>query len=110
MKVGYHITMKKNIPSILKTGLIPKMPLDYEDIKGVYLFKTLEDVETALYQWMGERIDGIEDATGRPYLETLLTVNLDGLDDDLIDSVEYEWICTVLISPERILSINYEYH
>lgn len=43
-RIMYHITSKKDLPSILKYGLIPKKPsyntpkeLDYKYAKGVYL-------------------------------------------------------------------------
>ena len=106
--IGYHITRRKNIPSIKNNGLIPKIPEDYGengDIKGVYLFKSYTDCENALYNWLGERIEEWEEETGKKYDEVLLKINLTGLQADLINSVEFEWICINTISPERIISI-----
>lgn len=106
---GYHITRRLNIDSIMEDGLLPRIPEDYGysgDIEGVYLFKTYEDAQTALYQWLGERIDEWEEETGEEYDEVCLVVDLSGLEEYLIDSVEYEWICTDIIEPERIIKIK----
>lgn len=100
---AYHVTSSKNMKSILSDGLEPRVPEDFGekgDLKGVYLFKTYEDTENALYNWLGERIGDIEDETGEDYDEVILKINIDGL--DLYDSVEYEWVCLEYISPERI--------
>ena len=107
--LGYHITRRLNIDSIKENGLLPKVPEDFGedgDIEGVYLFKTYDDAQTALYQWLGERIDDWEEKTGEEYDEVCLVVDLSGLEEYLINSVEYEWICTVKIDPERILKIK----
>lgn len=68
------------------------------DIQGVYLFKSLEDVETALLNWLGERMD--ETKAG-----TLLRI-----DSEFISSVEtgagYEVRVTEPIPPEAIKVLN----
>jgi hypothetical protein len=102
---AYHVTSSKNLPSIMENGLIPNIPEDYGDkgdIKGIYLFKTLDDLDNALYNWLGERIDDIEEESGVDYDEVTLKVNITGLEKDLIDTVEYEWVCLVKIDPSRI--------
>lgn len=107
--IGYHITRRSNLDSIMKYGLLPRVPEDYGDsgdIEGVYLFKTMDDAKTALYQWLGERIDEWEEETGEEYDEVVLSVELTGLEQYLIDSVEYEWICTTTINPEKIIKIE----
>ena len=103
---GYHVTRRKNLPSIKRNGLLPQVPEDYGDsgdIKGVYLFKSLNDTQTALYQWLGERIEEWEEENNENYGEVILKVDLSGL--DLIDSVEYEWISTDIIEPNRIIDV-----
>ena len=92
----------------MKTGLEPRIPEDYAntgDVQGVYLFKTLDDTKNALYNWLGERIDDIEEETGKPYDEVVLKINIAGLEEYLIDSVEYEWTCIVRIEPSRIIEV-----
>ena len=104
--IGYHVTRRKNLKSILKNGIEPRIPKDYGDtgdIKGVYLFKSLEDTETALYSWLGERIEDWEEENDKEYDEVVLAINIKDL--DLFDSVEYEWICLEDIKPDRIIDI-----
>lgn len=106
--LGYHVTSKRNIKSIMKKGLVPHVPEDYGtdgDIEGVYLFKSIEDTRNALYNWFGERIEEIEEETGRDYNEVCLEVDLTDMEGSLIDSVEYEWTCVDVIPPERILRV-----
>lgn len=106
--VAYHVTRRKNLKSIMKKGLIPSIPLDYGtngDIEGVYLFKTIDDAKTALYNWLGERIEEWEEENDAEYDEVLLKIDISDLDSYLIDSVEYEWICTCTIQPNKILDV-----
>jgi hypothetical protein len=105
---AYHVTSRNNLKSIMKKGLEPRIPEDYADtgdIKGVYLFKTLDDTKNALYNWLGERIEEIEEEIGKPYDEIVLKINISGLEEYLIDSVEYEWTCTVRIESSRIIEV-----
>ncbi len=107
--VGYHVTRRENVPSIMESGLQPRVPEDYGDsgdIEAVYLFKSLDDAKNALYNWLGERIEEWEEENGEEYDEVVLVVDLSGMEADLIDSVEYEWTCVAAISPDRILEIN----
>ena len=39
------------------------------------------------------------------YDEVVLKIDIDGLEQDLIDSVEYEWICISTIEPSRIVDV-----
>lgn len=105
---AYHVTSRRNLKSIMKNGLEPRIPEDYGengDTKGVYLFKTLEDTENALFNWLGERIEEIEEETGEEYDEVVLKIDISNLEDELIDTVEYEWLCLVKIEPFRIVDI-----
>lgn len=107
-KYAYHVTSRKNLKSIMKKGLEPRIPEDYGengDIKGVYLFKTLEDTENALFNWLGERIEEIEEETGKEYDEIVLKVDISGLQEKLLDTVEYEWVCLVNIESSRIVDV-----
>lgn len=106
---GYHITRRENLDSIKNNGLEPRVPLDYGetgDIKGIYFFKTLKDTKTALYQWLGERIDEWEEEYDEQYDEICLKVDLTEYKNRLIDSVEYEWIYTEKIPFSKIIKIS----
>lgn len=108
LEFAYHVTRRKNIPSIKKHGLKPRIPKDYGthgDIKGVYLFKTIEDTQNALYNWLGERIEEWEEENDKEYDEVVLKINISGLEEHLIDSVEYEWTCLVNIDPSRVVDV-----
>ena len=58
MKIYFHVTKKENLEKILKEGLIPKigeMSQDLgEKVSRIYLFKTEEDMNHALANWMGQ--------------------------------------------------------
>ena len=107
--VGYHITRQANLKKIIKNGLEPRVHEDFGesgDIKGIYLFKTIDDCENALSNWFGERIEEWEEDNDKEFKESLIVVDLTGL--DLFDSVEYEWVCLEHISPDRFLEV-YKY-
>lgn len=107
--IAYHVTSERNIRNIKKNGIIPKIPEDFGekgDMKAVYLFKTKDDMDIALGSWFGERIDDWEEENEKDYKETCLTVDLTGLEDELYDSVEYEWTCFATITTDRILSLE----
>lgn len=59
----YHVTPTKNIPSIMKKGLIPSSPEDMNDEKGIYLFKDKEFAIDAVMNWLGDRFDEDEPLT-----------------------------------------------
>jgi hypothetical protein len=106
---AYHVTRKENLASIKAKGLELNVPADYGDmgdVKGIYLFKTIDDTENALYNWLGERINEWEEENDQAYNEVVLKVNITGLKNDLIDSVAYEWICLVNIEPSRIEDVQ----
>jgi len=104
--IGYHITREKLLPQILKKGLEPRVPQDYGDrgdMKGVYLFKTVDDFDNALTNWFGERIEEWEEEKNKEFDESLIVVDLTGL--ELYDSVEFEWTCLEHIHPDRFLEV-----
>jgi hypothetical protein len=101
--IGYHITFKHLIDVIKEEGLKPQVPSDMEDIEAVYLFKTIDDAKNALMNWLGERIEEMEEEQDMTFEELCLEIDLTGL--EIVDTVEYEWACLDLITPDRILSI-----
>lgn len=107
-KFSYHVTRRKNLKSILEKGILKSIPLDYGDsgdIEAVYLFKSIDDVKNALYNWLGERIEEWEEENNEDYDEVVLKVDIEGLENYLYDSVEWEWTCLIDITPDRILEI-----
>ena len=107
-KFAYHVTSRKNLTSIKSKGIEPRVPTDYGDngdAKAVYLFKTEDDTNTALSQWLGERIDDWEEENDTEYDEIVLKININGLEEYLIDTVEYEWTCLTHIEPSRIVDV-----
>ena len=105
---AYHVTSRKNLKSIKSKGLEPRVSTDYGDnggAKAVYLFKTEDDTKTALSQWLGERICDWEEENDTEYDEIVLKINITGLDEYLIDTVDYEWTCLIHIDPSRIVDV-----
>lgn len=105
----YHVTLKDNLNSILKDGLIPQIGERSFDIgekeKVVYLFHSIDDVEEALLNWLG---DWYTDNYGIDTPLALLEVNLP--DDFLIEnsSVQYEKISKNVIPPQYISFLREE--
>jgi superfamily I DNA and RNA helicase len=107
MRFAYHVTPRRFLKTILRDGLLPKAPEDYGtsgDTKAVYLFKNLDDVENALMNWLGERINEIEDETGVEEDVIVLKIDIAGL-KGFLASVEYELVYPDVIGPERVLEI-----
>lgn len=54
----FHVTPVENLQSIMKNGLQPQIGDRSEQCgektKAIYLFHSLEDVDNALYNWLGE--------------------------------------------------------
>ena len=103
--IAYHITSEKNIDSILKGGLLLNKTEDtfYEEMEGIFLFKTKQDQEDGLTNWLGERIEEIEEETGVSYNETSILVNISDLN---VIERKWELICLEPIPPERILVVE----
>lgn len=96
-KVLYHVTKKENYDSIMKNGLIPMIGERSEQLEsadGVYMFPTLEDMETALGQWLGWEFEDDEELYA---LSITLPVNF-----PLEETCEFERVSRLPISPEYI--------
>lgn len=63
----FHVTDMKNLSSIIKFGLIPQIGsnslLCDEQVPAIYFFPNFEEMNNALYNWLGEIFDerNIED-------------------------------------------------
>lgn len=106
---AYHVTRRENLPSIYKRGLLPRVPEDFGlvgDKKGIYLFKTYDDMENAFYNWLGMWIEDWEETHGEDYDEVALKIDMSKIYPESIeDSVDYEWIVTETIPPEAIIKV-----
>jgi hypothetical protein len=104
--LAYHVTFKHLLPSIRQQGLVPHVPDDtvFTELKAVFLFKSKEDAKNALYNWLGERIEEMEEEAGFEFEDVLLTVDISGL--DCVETTGYEWSCLNVIEPRRILKVE----
>jgi hypothetical protein len=55
----YHVTAKKNLPSIKSQGILPSAltPVDIGDKPAVFLFKDKIEMEDAVGNWLGDKFD-----------------------------------------------------
>lgn len=101
--VCYHVTLMDNLNSIMEKGLIPTIGERSEDCgeneELIYLFPTLDDMETALGSWLGEWYNG-------NYGEDIVLASLEiNLPDDFpiyLGEVEYEVVSRKVIEPKFI--------
>ena len=104
MKIVYHVSLKRNLKSIMKYGLIPKIGTRSKELKeekAVFLFTTREDMETALGQWLG---NWFSEKTVLMSLEITLPDEF-----PIIDStVDYEKVSKIRIPPVCIRFIQDE--
>ena len=73
--VVYHVTRKRNLPTIKKYGILPSDKFvgmtDFGAV--VFLFNKKEDMEDAMMNWMGDRFSDDEELV-------LLTINPKNID------------------------------
>lgn len=92
MKTFYHTTLSVNRKSIETNGLIiniGRLSSELgETVKAVYLFNTLDALENALMNWLGEAYKALADEIGiNPDDLVLSTFKVDLPDD--FDGLEY---------------------
>lgn len=101
---AYHVTLESNLENIKEFGLEPRKGERSEKLGEptplVYLFPTLDDVETALMNWLGEEFD---EAYGDDCRIAILKVDVSGV--NLTSSVEYELTTTEHIHPKYICRV-----
>lgn len=99
MRALYHVTPPANIAGILQNGLLPQIgersAIAGETIPAVFCFSSLDDVESALMNWLGDQFDDEQPLS-------LLQLVLDS-DADLGEGADYE---VVVLSPIRAESIT----
>ena|SRR5208337_3333966 len=102
MPIFYHVTLTENVSQIMAEGLVPQRgprSVQMESEDGIYLFKTMEGVENALMNWLGDEFE--HDSL------TLLGVELPPeaqkrLNEQGDDHASYEIVVTTPIPPQFI--------
>lgn len=107
---AYFIAPAEAIGEIQKQGILPEIP-DWDEegdnVKGVHMLKTPQDVARVLETWLGANIEYWEDANERPYNEMMLKIDITGL--QLIEALGNVLISTETIEPQRIRKITSVY-
>ena len=103
MKTYYHVTLLKNLDSIMTHGLIPCVgtlsSLCDETKKRIYLFPTENDMNIALSSWLGETIN---DIFGEDIECCSLKINLPDDWNITAGECEYEVYSSEIIPPRYI--------
>lgn len=97
-QTAFHISSVKNLVRIKQKGLIPSIPKDMVDDKAIYLFKTKDDAEQALMNWLGDRFNDDDEVV-------LLTIDITGLKCKETGAA-YEIACHDVINAKRIKNIE----
>jgi hypothetical protein len=99
----YHLTFKHLLGKIKREGLKPNQPEDFPgEEEAVFLFPTKEDLEQALWNWLGDRIESMEQKAGFEFEPIILTIDISDL--NCRQTTGYEWSCYETIPPDRILN------
>lgn len=97
----YHVTPSSNIESILASGLRPSLgnrSSKIEDDPAIFLFKSKDDADDAVSNWLGDEFDEDEGLT-------LLQVTVPR--SFIIPSpAEYEVMVKDVITPDRIIDLG----
>ena len=58
MRKLYHVTLMSNLDDIMRNGLEPRLGERSKEVgevrKAIYLFPTIDDMDCALGQWLGD--------------------------------------------------------
>lgn len=99
MRTYYHVTPQENMASIRAEGLIPQVGERSKKLSeppSVFLFPTIEDMETALGSWLGEEFEDYE--------EELVSLKISLPANFLLEPPEVNWerVSRITIPPEYI--------
>lgn len=104
----YHVTLAKNLDSILTNGLIPRIgerSLEVgEKEASVYIFPSEADMECAVMQWLG---DWYEDEYGEDVELVCLEINVPYNFPIENGEVEYEYVSKDIIPNKYIKFFKY---
>jgi len=97
--VFYHVTLSRNVPSIMKNGILPSINKEMGDKKAVYMFKNRDELEDALMNWLGDKFP--EDAT-----LSILKIDGTGLNVEHDPNVGFEVLTKDIIPPSKIIDVE----
>lgn len=108
-KIGYHVTPIWNLLKIKKQGLIPQSGRLSNKLgesgDSIFLFSTIDDMENALYNWLGEEYEELEKEMGQEIQLAVLKVKIPE-DSTVSSTVDYEFQVFDPIPPENIIVID----
>lgn len=100
---AYHVSLSSNDDSILSGGLTPSIGERSTDLgeekNAVYLFPSLEDMENALGNWLGEYFDEDDQLS-------VFEIDASGLEDT--SEVEYEFVIEDGVESSRLKFLRNE--
>jgi hypothetical protein len=103
----YHVTETKNLPSIMKRGLIPKSGQRgihaATNNPAIYLFRTINEAEDGVMNWLGDNFD---DSIALSLLSVTISNNL------VIDDPELNLsavMTTSAIMPDKLKIITNDF-
>ena len=105
-KTYYHVTKASNLESIMNNGLKPRIgelsKLCDECVERIYLFKSEDDMENALMNWLGENINNLYGESAE-FIALKIEIPLEKCNYLIDDNEsEYEAFCYDTIKPEYI--------
>jgi hypothetical protein len=103
-KYAYFIAPAEDIGKIQHQGLLPERAdwdEEKDNVKGVHMLKSTQDVAKVLETWLGANIEYWEDTNERAYNEMMLTIDITGL--ELIEGIGNVLISTEPIDSKRII-------
>jgi len=103
--MAYHVTLASNMKSILSQGFIPSIGERSKNLgeteKAVYFFHSLEECDNALWNWLGEELEDVDEDL------VIFEVNIDKkwtvFDDN--GQLFYEIKVTEKVEPHRIVKV-----
>ena len=99
MPIFYHVTLSRNVPSILKNGILPSINKEMSDKKAVYMFKDRDELEDTLMNWLDDKFP--ENAP-----LSILKINGTGLNIEHDPNVGFEVLTQNIIPPSKIIDVE----
>lgn len=102
VQVFYHVTPARNIPHIMRDGLVPKMGRRARKLKepvaGIYLFHSVDEASDAVANWLGDEF-------GESTRLALLAITIPE-DAQTVTGAGFETILTTSIPPQFITIVS----
>ena len=113
----FHITLLENLQSIKSDGLIPQIghfsKLAKEQTNSIYLFSSFNNMQNALYNWLGEQYEKYCEEMQLSFEELKLLICVVDLPDfiEIEGDEDFYEICVAKTIPPNYISFyseNYE--